>query len=110
MPYNRILREDAMETCDRRIARARQFLADARKRDPAGLRPEDLAREDAELRRCLGWAIDVVDDFADTALNEDEPSQVMLWGGLYIAPADVRHMCAGCLGLVPADQPRRAAG
>jgi len=98
-----------METTDRRIIHARQFLADTRTRDPGELRLDALAREDAELRRCLAWAIEIVDDFADTSLDEDEPSQVLLWGGLYIAPADVRRLCADCLNLVPSDQSRRAA-
>jgi hypothetical protein len=99
-----------METYDSRIAHARQFLADARLRVPGELRPDDLAREDAELRRCLSWAIEVVDDFAETAIDEEEPSQVMVWGGVYLAPADVRELCPGCLSLVPDDQPGHAAG
>jgi hypothetical protein len=98
-----------VETNDRRIIHARQSLADALKRDPGELRLDALAREDAELRRCLAWAIEIVDDFADTSLGEDEPSQVLLWGGLYIAPTDVRRLCTDCLNLVPADPPRRAA-
>jgi hypothetical protein len=110
-----------METHDRRVTHARQFLADARMREPADLLPGDLVREDAELRRCLGWVIDVVDDFADTELDESV-TQVTLWGGLYIAPADVAALRGGCLShllgddhLRPAmphrenDQPRLAA-
>ena len=44
-----------METHDYRVVHARQFLTDARLCDPAALRLADLVREDAELRRCLGW-------------------------------------------------------
>ena len=95
-----------MEIHDFRIAHARQFLADARNRDPAALAPDVLVREDEELRRCLAWALDVVDDFADTELNENV-TQVTLWGGLYITPADVRYLCGGCLTrLIGEQQPR----
>jgi hypothetical protein len=89
-----------METHDRRVVHARQFLANARMREPADLLPRDLAREDAELRRCLGWVIDVVDDFADTELDENV-TQVTFSGGLYIAPADVVGLCGGCLSRLP---------
>jgi hypothetical protein len=92
------------------VNRARRFLTDARVREPAELRPDDLAAEDEELRRCLGWALEVVDDFADTALDEDEPSQVMLCGGRSIAPADARELCPECLRRIPGCEPGRAAG
>jgi hypothetical protein len=95
-----------VEIHDFRIAHARQFLAHARNRDPAALAPDVLVREDAELRRCLAWALDVVDDFADTELNENV-TQVTLWGGLYITPADVASLCGGCLTrLIGKQQPR----
>jgi hypothetical protein len=97
-----------METHDYRVVHARQFLTDARLCDPADLHLDDLVREDAELRRCLGWALDVVDDFADTEIDE-EVSQVTLCGGLYIAPADVRELCARCMSRLPGEEPRRAA-
>ena len=89
-----------METHDRRVIHARQFLADARTREPDDLVPGDLVHEDAELRRCLAWVIDVVDDFADTELDESV-TQVMYSGGLYIAPADVAGLCGGCLSRLP---------
>src|SRR5258707_5783206 len=85
-----------METHDFRVIRAREFLAHARKRRVAVLSQRALAHEDAELRRLLGWVIDVVDDYADTDLDLDV-SQVMLWGGVYLKPADVLSLCGGCL-------------
>src|SRR5258708_27201948 len=85
-----------METHDFRVIRAREFLAHARACSVAELPPCVLAREDAELRRLLGWVIDVVDDYADTDLDLDV-SQVMLWGGVYLKPADVLSLCRGCL-------------
>src|SRR5258707_1326011 len=85
-----------METHDFRVIRAREFLAHARKRRVAVLSPRALAREDAELRLLLGSVIDVVDDYADTDLDLDV-SQVMLWGGIYLKPADVLSLCRGCL-------------
>jgi hypothetical protein len=92
-----------METCDFRIAHARQFLAAARGRKPADLLPDDLVCEITELRRCLAWAIDVVDDFAATELDENV-TQVTLWGGLYVAPADVAVLCGRCLRLLVSEQ------
>ena len=89
-----------METHDRRVIHARQFLANARTREPDDLPPRDLVREDAELRRCLAWVIDVVDDFADTELDENV-TQVRYSGGLYIAPADIAGLCGGCLSRLP---------
>ena len=93
-----------METHDRRVVYARRFLADARRHEPGALPADDLASEDAELRRCLGWVIDVVDDCADTELDEDL-TQVMLGGGLYIAPADIEALCGGCLRRLPVTRP-----
>lgn len=71
-------------------------------------------RENSELRRVLGWALDVVDDFADTQLDEDV-TQVTLSGGVYVAPADVMALCGPCLNrLLPGEasgtvKPARAA-
>jgi hypothetical protein len=85
-----------LETHDRRVVYARQFLAHARRHQPGTLPADDLVTEDADLRRCLAWTIDVVDDCADTQLDEDL-TQVMFGGGLYIARADVEALCEGCL-------------
>lgn len=86
-----------METHDSRAVHARQFLISARNQKPAELAPDVLAREDAELRRCLAWALDVIDDFADTRVDE-EVTQLTFWGGLYIAPADYGTLCGSCKG------------
>lgn len=53
--------------------------------------------------RCLAWAIDIVDDFADTEIDE-EVTQVMLSGGIYVAPADVAALCDGCLSRLLGEQ------
>lgn len=98
-----------METHDRRIVHARQFLADARRRDPAELPLDELVREDAELRRCLGWAIDVADDWAATDLD-DGVTQVVPCGGVYGAPADVATLCGGCLSRLLGEQQRPPSG
>jgi hypothetical protein len=97
-----------METHDHRVIHARDFLADARTREPEDLLLHDLVSEDAELRRCLAWVIDVVDDYADTELDEDV-TQVTLWGGFYVAPADVAALCGGCVTASPARQGERAS-
>jgi hypothetical protein len=85
-----------MVTHDFRVASAREFLAQARRCEVAVLSPRALTRENAELRRLLGWVIDVVDDYADTDLDLNV-SQVLLWGGVYLTPADVLSLCPGCL-------------
>jgi hypothetical protein len=97
-----------MENHDFRVVRAREFLARARRREVAVLSPRALARENAELRRALGWVIDVVDDYADTDLDLDV-SQIMLWGGVYLKPADVLALCPGCLNRA-ADASNAGAG
>jgi hypothetical protein len=85
-----------METHDFRVIRAREFLAHAGSCSVGELPPSVLAREDTELRRLLGWVIDVVDDYANTDLDLDV-SQVLLGGGVYLKPADVLSLCPGCL-------------
>jgi hypothetical protein len=92
-----------METNDVRIAQARRVLAEARQREPGELPPGDLAREDAELRRCLAWALEVVDDLADTEIDENV-TQVRFCGALHIAPADVATLCGRCLSRLLGDQ------
>ena len=92
-----------METHDRRILYARQILTEARKRDVAELSPNALIREVTEFRRVLGCALDVVDDYADTELDEDV-TQVTHSGGVYLAPADVMALCGTCLNrLLPGE-------
>lgn len=84
-----------METHDSRVIHARQFLIRARNQKPAELAPDVLARKDAELQRCLAWALDVIDDFADTRMDE-EVTQLTLRGGVYIAPKDYGTLCSSC--------------
>jgi hypothetical protein len=92
-----------METHDRRIVHARQMLTAAHKRDVGGLSPSALMQEISELRRVLGWALDVVDDYADTELDEDV-TQITFSGGVYVAPADVMALCGPCLNrLLPGE-------
>jgi hypothetical protein len=90
---------EPMETHDRRIIEARQFLARISKHEPSKLLAGDLTRENVQLRRLLKWAIDVVDDFADTELDE-EVTQVLFAGGIYIAPADISKLCDRCMEAV----------
>jgi hypothetical protein len=101
-----------METHDNRVIHARQFLISARSRRAAELAPDVLAREDAGLRRCMAWALDVIDDFADTRMDE-EVTQVTFWGGLYIAPEDYGMLCGSCkcalLALLGEDDERGVA-
>jgi len=89
-----------MESYDFRVTRAREFLAQARQHKVAELSPRGLAGQAAELRRLLGWVIDVVDDYADTDLDL-EVSQAVLWGGVYLKPADVLALCPDCRSRVP---------
>jgi hypothetical protein len=96
-----------METHDFRVTRAREFLVRARQYSVADLSASELAHQNTELRRLLGWVIDVVDDYADTDLDLDV-SQVVLWGGLYLKPTDVLSLCPTCSrrALENADQDR----
>jgi hypothetical protein len=84
-----------METHDSRVINAREFLIGARKQMPSKLTPDVLVREDAELRRCLASALDVIDDFAATVMDE-EVTQVTIEGGLYVAPKDYGTLCGSC--------------
>ena len=85
-----------METHDGRVIEARAALAEARKRDPGGLTPDELRGELARFRTYVRWLIDLADDAADTEYDE-EVSQVMIYGGIYIAPADTFKLCDGCM-------------
>src|ERR1700684_4634754 len=84
-----------MEDHDFRVIEARAALADARKRDPGELAPEELREEVTRFRKYVRWLIDLADDAADTEYDE-EVSQVMIAGGIYIAPADTLKLCDGC--------------
>jgi hypothetical protein len=85
-----------METFDGRVIEAREALAEARKREPNALARDELVREITNFRKYVRWLIDLADDAADTDIDE-EVSQITIWGGVYIAPADTRKLCDGCL-------------
>jgi hypothetical protein len=84
-----------VEDHDFRVIEARAALAEARKRDPGGLGPEELREEISRFRKYVRWLIDLADDAADTEYDE-EVSQVMIAGGVYIAPADTFKLYGGC--------------
>jgi hypothetical protein len=88
-----------METHDVRVIEAREALSRARRRDPSELTTSELRDEIAKFRRYVRWLIDLADDAADTDFNE-HISQVLLWGGIYIAPADLFKLCDDCQGLI----------
>jgi hypothetical protein len=85
-----------MEDHDGRVIEARAALTEARKRDPGELTPEELREENTRFRTYVRWLIDLADDAADTEYDE-EVSQVMIFGGIYIAPADTFKLCDGCI-------------
>jgi hypothetical protein len=85
-----------METFDFRVIESREALAEARKREPNELTRAELMHEITNFRKYVRWLIDLADDAADTEIDE-EVSQVTIWGGVYIAPADMRKLCDGCL-------------
>jgi hypothetical protein len=80
-----------METCDRGVIEAREALHKAK--DPRTLTRVELIQEVLRLRKYLGWMIVLNDDWADTDYDE-ELSQVMLSGGVYIAPLDTANSAA----------------
>jgi hypothetical protein len=86
-----------METCDRGVIEARQALLKAK--DPRTLTRVELSQEVLRLRKYLGWMIVLNDDWADTDYDE-ELSQVMLSGGVYIAPLDTAKLCGNCSALL----------
>jgi hypothetical protein len=85
-----------VEDHDDRVIEARAALAEARKRDPGELTPEELKEEITRFRKHVRWLIDLADDAADTEYDE-EVSQVMIYGGVYIAPADTFRLCNHCM-------------
>jgi hypothetical protein len=86
-----------VETCDRGVIEAREALINAK--DPRMLSRVELIREVLRLRKYLGWMIVLNDDWADTDYD-DELSQVMLSGGVYIAPLDTAKLCGACTALL----------
>jgi hypothetical protein len=85
-----------METLDGRVIEAREALAEARRREPKELTRDQLVREITNFRKYVRWLIDLADDAADTDIDE-EVSQITIWEGVYIAPADTRKLCDACL-------------
>ncbi len=63
---------------------------------PGELGLEELREEITRFRKYVRWSIDLADDAADTEYDE-EVSQVMIAGGVYIAPADTLKLCDGCM-------------
>jgi hypothetical protein len=88
-------RGGGVEDHDYRVIEARAALAEARKREPGELAPEELREEITRFRKYVRWLIDLADDAADTEYDE-EVSQVMIYGGIYVAPADTVKLCDGC--------------
>jgi hypothetical protein len=84
-----------VEDHDYRVIEARKALAEARKHDPGELGLEELREEITRFRKYVRWLIDLADDAADTEYDE-EVSQVMIYGGIYIAPADTFKLCGDC--------------
>jgi hypothetical protein len=84
-----------MEDHDYRVIEARAALIEARKHDPGELGPDELREEITRFRKYVRWLIDLADDAADTEYDE-EVSQVMIYGGIYIAPADTFKLCDDC--------------
>ena len=84
-----------MEDHDFRVIEARAALAEARKHEPDELAPDDLREEIVRFRKYVRWLIDLADDAADTEYDE-EVSQVMIHGGIYLAPADTLKLCEDC--------------
>jgi hypothetical protein len=89
--------EEAMEDRDYRVVTARASLEAAK--DPAALTTGQLREELTLYRKYTRWLVGLADDAADTAYD-DEVSQVMLYGGVYIAPADYFKLCAECLNVL----------
>jgi hypothetical protein len=84
-----------MEDHDFRVIEARAALAEAHKRVPSDLGLEELREEITRFRKYVRWLIDLADDAADTEYDE-EVSQLMIYGGICIAPADTFKLCDNC--------------
>jgi hypothetical protein len=79
-----------------RVIEARAALGEARRRTPGELTLEEMQEEIARFRKYVGWLIDLADDAAETEYDE-EVSQVMVWGGIYLSPTDTFKLCDGCV-------------
>jgi hypothetical protein len=86
-----------METCDRGVIEAREALVKAR--DPRTLTRVELIQEVLRFRKYAGWLIVLNDDWADMDYD-DEVSQVMISGGVYIAPSDTAKLCGPCCAVL----------
>jgi hypothetical protein len=86
-----------METCDRGVTEAREALQKAP--DPRSLTRVELIQEVLRYRQYTGWLIVLNDDWADMDYD-DEVSQVMISGGVYIAPLDTARLCEPCCALL----------
>ena len=86
-----------METCDRGVIEAREALAKAP--DPRTLTRVELIQEVLRFRKYAGWLIVLNDDWADMDYD-DEVSQVMISGGVYIAPSDTAKLCEPCCAVL----------
>jgi hypothetical protein len=86
-----------METCDRGVTEAREALQKAP--DPRSLTRVELIQEVLRYRKYTGWLIVLNDDWADMDYD-DEVSQVMISGGVYIAPLDTARLCEPCCALL----------
>jgi hypothetical protein len=75
-------------SADRDLSVAREYLDTIRAHSVSTLPPSVLAREDAELRRLLRIALDVVADYEATQLDH-ELTSVTMYGALLIGVADV---------------------
>jgi len=74
-------------SADQRVNAAREYLAAIRRHKVTERPLSALVRECADLRRMLGRVLDVADDLEVMYLDQDS-TQVMLWGGVYLTPAD----------------------
>jgi hypothetical protein len=86
-----------METCDRAVIEAREALLKAR--DPRMLTRVELMQEVLRFRKYTGWMIVLNDDWADMDYD-DEVSQVMISGGVYLAPSDTAKLCDPCCAVL----------
>jgi len=75
---------------DFRVEAARTHLEHAGK--PDELPHSVLVREAIELRRLLGWLLDVADDFVATDPYGSVSQVIDPDGGVYLAPADVHRL------------------
>jgi hypothetical protein len=86
-----------MEICDHAVIEARDALLKAR--DPRTLTRVELIQEVLRYRKYTGWLIVLNDDWADTDYD-DEVSQVMISGGVYLAPSDTAKLCDPCCAVL----------